>query len=106
MLELDLSLQQRVTEFQMRRDSKFLNLSLPTKLIHNLSLLFSVTKLRAYAEETITLRLPGEMTVFEIDWLSVLDGETGQNFGSVLIPDNLNVPPSLLKVLVSFSMDM
>lgn len=54
--------------------------------------------LRKYADETITLELPGDMTIFEIDWISIFDLETNENFGSVLITDGLNVPPSLIKV--------
>lgn len=38
------------------------------------------------------------MTIFDIDWISVFDLETNENFGSILIPDGLNVPPSLVKV--------
>lgn len=38
------------------------------------------------------------MTVFDIDWISVYDLETNENFGSVLISDGLNVPPSLIKI--------
>lgn len=55
--------------------------------------------LRKYEGETITLELPGEMTVFEIDWISIFDLETNENFGSVLITDGLNVPPSLTKIM-------
>lgn len=53
--------------------------------------------IRGYSEETITLELPGEKTIFEIDWLSIYDLETNKNFGSILISDGLNVPPSLVK---------
>lgn len=38
------------------------------------------------------------MTIFEIDWISIYDLEANQNFGSVLISDGLNVPPSLIKI--------
>lgn len=38
------------------------------------------------------------MTIFKIDWLSIFDLDTNENFGSILIPDGLNVPPSLAKV--------
>lgn len=55
--------------------------------------------IRKYNGETITLELPGEMTVFEIDWISIYDLEDNENFGSVLIDDELNVPPSLVKVI-------
>lgn len=42
--------------------------------------------------------MPGEKTIFDIDWLAIYDLETDENYGSILIPDGLNVPPSLTKV--------
>ncbi|XP_015594898.1 protein Skeletor, isoforms B/C [Cephus cinctus] len=54
--------------------------------------------LRAYNSEDVIIQLPGEMTVFNIDWLSIFDVETKTNFGSVVISNGLNVPPSLVKV--------
>ncbi|GAB0093554.1 protein Skeletor, isoforms B/C [Sergentomyia squamirostris] len=54
--------------------------------------------IRKYDRETITLELPGDMTIFDIDWISVYDLEVNENFGSILIPDDLNVPPSLIKI--------
>lgn len=59
---------------------------------------FSLDPIRKYEGETITLELPGDMTISEIDWISVYDLETNKNFGSVLIPNGLNVPPSLIKI--------
>jgi hypothetical protein len=61
--------------------------------------LFSLNSLRAYNNEDVILELPGDMTVFNIDWLSVYDLKTKSNYGSVIIPDGLNVPPSLVKVI-------
>ncbi|KAK9501220.1 hypothetical protein O3M35_011975 [Rhynocoris fuscipes] len=55
--------------------------------------------LRLYSKETITLELPGDMTIFDIDWLSIYDVKGKENFGSVLVPDNPNVPPSLVKII-------
>ena len=55
--------------------------------------------LRAYKDEDILLELPGDMTIFKIDYLSIYDVKTKSNFGSVVIPDGLNVPPSLVKVI-------
>ncbi|XP_066581893.1 protein Skeletor, isoforms B/C [Prorops nasuta] len=55
--------------------------------------------LRAYKNEDIIIQLPGDVTVFNVDWLSVFDVKTKTNYGSVLIPDGLNVPPSLVKVI-------
>lgn len=63
-------------------------------------LIFSLDPIRKYEGETITLELPGDMTIFNIDWLAIFDLETNTNFGSVLIPDGLNVPPSLIKIQV------
>ncbi|XP_062534432.1 protein Skeletor, isoforms B/C [Armigeres subalbatus] len=54
--------------------------------------------IRAYDRETITLELPGDMTIFDIDWFSVYDVQTKEDFGSILISDDLNVPPSLVKI--------
>ncbi|XP_014255074.1 protein Skeletor, isoforms B/C [Cimex lectularius] len=54
--------------------------------------------LRLYSTETIRLELPGDLTIFDIDWFSVYDIEDKQNYGAVLIPDSPNVPPSLVKI--------
>lgn len=54
--------------------------------------------IRAYNKETVTLELPGEKTIFDIKWISIFDLESNENFGHILIPDGLNVPPSLVKV--------
>ncbi|XP_071557241.1 protein Skeletor, isoforms B/C-like [Temnothorax nylanderi] len=54
--------------------------------------------LRSYNNEDIVLELPGDKTIFNIDWLSVYDMKTKSNYGSVIIPDGLNVPPSLIKI--------
>lgn len=58
----------------------------------------SLDPLRKYTNETIILELPGDMTIFKIDWISIYDIETNTNFGSVLITKELNVPPSLTKI--------
>lgn len=44
--------------------------------------------------------LPGDLTIFDIDWFSVYDVVNKQNLGSVIIPDEPNVPPSLAKIAV------
>jgi hypothetical protein len=62
---------------------------------------FSLDALRTYKGETITLELPGDLTIFNIDWFSIFDLETKENLGSIIIPEGLNVPPSLVKVFVS-----
>lgn len=56
--------------------------------------------LRKYDGDTITLELPGDMTIFHIDWISIFDLELNQDYGSILISDGLNVPPSLIKIQV------
>jgi hypothetical protein len=66
-----------------------------------IEIFFSLDRLRKYSDETVVLQLPGDLNIFQIDWLSVFDLETKQSFGSVIIPDNLNVPPSLVTVIVS-----
>lgn len=38
------------------------------------------------------------MNIFEIDWISIFDLDSHENFGSVLITDSLNVPPSLTEI--------
>lgn len=49
------------------------------------------------------LELPGDTTVFNIDWISIFDLETNQNFGSSLIQNGLNVPPSLVTIQVKLA---
>lgn len=60
--------------------------------------------MRTYLNETITLELVGDTTVFDIDWLGVYDFQTKENYGWVIIPDEPNVPPSLQNVAVSVIM--
>lgn len=50
--------------------------------------------------------MPGDLIIFNIDWFSVYDMETNENLGSVIIPDGLNVPPSLVKIIVSLICDL
>ena len=52
-------------------------------------------KLNRYTGQILTLRLPGETTVLDIDWLCVWDPTYSQSYGYVLVPANLNIPPSL-----------
>lgn len=51
--------------------------------------------LRRYSQKTLVIVLPGDLTVFDIDWLSVWCIAFYVDFGHVRIPRNLNVPPSL-----------
>ena len=51
--------------------------------------------LRAYTSETVVITLPGNLTVFDIDYLSVWCKNASVNFGHVIInKTSLNVPPS------------
>ncbi|XP_074107985.1 protein Skeletor, isoforms B/C [Cotesia typhae] len=54
-----------------------------------------LTKLRGYQGEDIEIVLPGNLTVFDIDWLSVWCVQYKHNFGHVMIPKDLDVPPAL-----------
>ncbi|KAH8026983.1 hypothetical protein HPB51_000694 [Rhipicephalus microplus] len=49
-----------------------------------------------YEEKTIQLTLPGKMSVFDIDWLSVWNAESNENYGSVIVPHGQDIPPSKL----------
>ncbi|XP_050309804.1 protein Skeletor, isoforms B/C isoform X2 [Anthonomus grandis grandis] len=55
--------------------------------------------LKSYNNKTIILELPGELTIFNIDWFSIFDRETNTNLASIIIPEALNVPPSLIEVV-------
>ncbi|CAM1329807.1 Uncharacterised protein PB.1026, partial [Pycnogonum litorale] len=57
------------------------------------------SRLQSYDEKDITLELPGKMTVFNVNWLSVWNNQTHENYGHVMIPDGLNIPPSLVEVI-------
>lgn len=51
--------------------------------------------LKGYQGEDIEIVLPGNLTVHDIDWLSVWCVQYKHNFGHVLIPKDLDVPPAL-----------
>lgn len=59
----------------------------------------AVEPLGAYEGEDIVLELPGNLTIFDIDWLSIYDTVEQENYGSVLIPSHLNVPPALISLV-------
>ncbi len=65
----------------------------------------SLEPLRAYQGEDIEIQLPGSLTVYDIDWLSVWSTTYHHNFGHVYIPKDLDVPPALgqTKISVSYS---
>ncbi|XP_063880815.1 protein Skeletor, isoforms B/C-like [Scylla paramamosain] len=51
--------------------------------------------LKKYSGKTIVITLPGELTVFDVDYLGVWCRAFSANFGHILLPSSLNVPPSL-----------
>lgn len=55
----------------------------------------STAPLRGYQGEDIEIVLPGNLTVYDINWLAVWCVEYRHNFGHVLIPKDLDVPPAL-----------
>ncbi|KAL3267917.1 hypothetical protein HHI36_007055 [Cryptolaemus montrouzieri] len=57
--------------------------------------------LRRYDKKTVVLTLPGQLTVFEIGHFGIWCEAFTVDFGHVLIPQNLNVPPSLKMLGVS-----
>ncbi|XP_076244661.1 protein Skeletor, isoforms B/C [Calliopsis andreniformis] len=55
----------------------------------------SSAPLKGYLGEDIEIVLPGNLTVYDIDWLSVWCVAYKHNFGHVFIPKDLDVPPAL-----------
>ena len=49
----------------------------------------------------VRLRLPGNLTIFDIRWFSIYDTKRNYNLGHVIIPEDLNVPPALVEVFES-----
>ena len=41
------------------------------------------------------------MTIFDVRWFSIYDTTRDFNFGHVIIPEDLNVPPALVEVFES-----
>lgn len=60
-----------------------------------------MTPLKTYRKKRVVLQLPGDLTVFTVDWLSLYDVKDDKTLGSIIIPEELNVPPSLVTVVVS-----
>ena len=58
-----------------------------------------LSPLRAYHDEDVYLQLPGKLTVFDIRWFSIFDKANKRDLGHLIIPDGLNVPPSLVDVI-------
>lgn len=63
----------------------------------------SLDPLRGYQGEDIEIQLPGSLTVYDIDWLSVWCVQYRHNFGHVSIPKDLDVPPALGQTKISTS---
>lgn len=102
------NLLQEEQKFPMNTASKYNKPKLSTEFIFLILIysffFFSLDSLHAYRGEDVIIQLPGDMTIFNINWLSIFDVETASNFGSVIIPKELNVPPSLVKVIHSFNL--
>jgi hypothetical protein len=96
---LELSRQIKALKYPTKWDSKLTNYINDQLKILIIIIFTSLDSIRAYTEETIVLEMPGERTIFEIDWISIFDVEANENFGSILIADGLNVPPSLTKII-------
>jgi len=52
-----------------------------------------------YYENDVVLQLPGDKTVFQIDWLAVYDMKNQKELAYVIVNQGLNVPPSLVSVM-------
>lgn len=63
----------------------------------------SLEPLRGYQGEDIEIQLPGNFTVYDIDWLAVWCVEYRHNFGHIFIPKDLDVPPALGQTKISVS---
>ncbi|GAB6022740.1 hypothetical protein CHUAL_006836 [Chamberlinius hualienensis] len=55
----------------------------------------SQAPLGRYDGQSLVITLPGDLTIFDIDWLSVWCREFTVDFGHIKIPKDLNVSPSL-----------
>jgi len=56
---------------------------------------------REVGRQEVRLKLPGNLTVFDIRWFSVYDTKRNYNLGHVIIPEDLNVPPALVEIFES-----
>lgn len=86
----------------MNWDSKYIKKFNKQSLTSKFNIeIFSLDPIRPYQNQTIKLELPGDKTIFNINWFSIYDLHTNEVMGSIYMPDMLNVPPSLTKILVS-----
>lgn len=65
----------------------------------------SLSRLRGYSNVDLTLTLPGDTTAFDVDWFSVYCIRFSENFFSVTIPSNPNVPPDLAALTTNNNME-
>jgi hypothetical protein len=72
--------------------------------IRNIVAFSSLEPLRGYQGEDIEIQLPGNLTVYDIDWLAVWCVQYRHNFGHVLIPKDLDVPPAMGQTKITVSM--
>lgn len=63
----------------------------------------SLEPLRGYQGEDIEIQLPGNLTVYDIEWLAVWCVQYRHNFGHVFIPKDLDVPPALGQTKITTS---
>ncbi|VVC33457.1 Hypothetical protein CINCED_3A009785 [Cinara cedri] len=63
----------------------------------------SLEPLKGYQGEDIEIQLPKSLTVHSIDWLAVWCVQHTHNFGHVIIPDDLDVPPALGQTKITTS---
>ena len=61
---------------------------------------FSTRKLPGYNRQDISLTLPEGRSWTDYDYLSIWCERANQNFGHVLIPDNIQLPPFDVSVQV------
>lgn len=76
---------------------------MPIRLIKVPNEIGSLDPLRGYQGEDIEIQLPGNLTVYDIEWLAVWCVEYRHNFGHVLIPKELDVPPALGQTKIQVS---
>ncbi|KZC10983.1 Protein Skeletor, isoforms D/E, partial [Dufourea novaeangliae] len=63
----------------------------------------SLDVLKGYEGHDIEIVLPGNLTVYDIEWLSVWCVAYKHNFGHVFIPKDLDVPPALGQTKITTS---
>lgn len=81
----------------VKPEKNTVNLQVPNEL-------GSPKRLRGYFGEDIEIQLPGSLTVYDIDWLAVWCVQYRHNFGHVMIPKDLDVPPALGQTKISVSL--